>query len=144
MKNVGLPLSMAIFLAVSCIQAPFAPESVAPPRVLLITTDALTYDPADPIHVTLYNTSASIVQMNLCPWELDRWTGTLWEVFAIPLTSCTADLHALQPSDSARTTIQLVGDFPDGSYRFRFEQLLNEHGVQLPVTERVTNDFRFD
>jgi len=101
-------------------------SQVAPASVLEITTNQTTYTAGAHGTTVARNKSAREVLMNLCPWELDRWTDEGWVVAATGPDDglCLPVLSVVQPGQSAQRPFQLPLVIEPGQSSFGLREFL--------------------
>jgi len=90
------------------------------------------------VQLQLDNQTAETMGYNLCFATLQRQIGQSWEPVEDPDTVCTTIQHGLPPGDTATFEKTLMGDLPDGTYRFMTEA---EHRDGNRRETLVTNAF---
>ncbi len=111
-------------------------------EILDIVTSSRRYAPGDEGTVQVRNKSSDRVVIDVCPPEIDRWSGEMWVVAAEPnRQGCEGFFGLLEPGQSASSTFQIPAELGTGQYRFRFEQAFDENDELLPENERVSNVF---
>jgi hypothetical protein len=115
---------------------------VSEPPVVAIVTDRSSYAPGDSVVVQVTNLTLAAVRYNLCPGDLQRWSGSRWDT-AVSWTEgvCRDNLNSLAAGSTVTIKRPLATTRESGVYRYLFYSVLDAEENLLPVSARVSNSF---
>jgi hypothetical protein len=109
-----------------------------------IVADQSSYAPGESVRLTIYNVGDLTVGYMPCPVVLERLVGNDW-VTADPQVAndpCDMIVHALDPGANAFLAEKaLPSGLDPGTYRLRFETIVDDRFTPLPLHSRVSSSF---
>lgn len=133
-------VTMTLLLLLACSRSP----TDAGERVRIRTVSS-RYAPGAAAVVTLTNVGGQVLGYAACPVELQRYNGSEWEDYnsksGFTAEPCDMIILRLRPGEEDTVTFLLPAQLPDGSYRFRLENVLGVGESVLPRESRISNGF---